>query len=165
MYKRHAQHIFVGRIVYIRIVVFEPRHFLAELRIHKFFIACFERMIKARLRGEMAKIIYRFAQHIAAEFLVGSDLGHSKVRLAQRSPLRIDSYKHVGYNIGIEIGCQFDYAYIPVLNAFYTLHYLVHLLLRYFGIILAILLHKAKHIESRVKEYGNILYPFFAFQV
>ena len=113
----------------------------------------------------MAKIIYRFAQHIAAEFFVGSYLGHSKVRLAQRSPLRIDSYKHVGYNIGVEIGRQFDYAYIPVLNAFYPLHYFVHLLLRYFGIILAILLHKAKHIELRVKEYGNILYPFFAFQV
>lgn len=48
------------------------------------------------IAGQMAKVIYRFAQQLSAIMVVGSDCRHHKIGLGQRRTFTIDANEYLG---------------------------------------------------------------------
>ncbi len=79
--ERNPQHIGVCWVVDIIVYILEPAHLGEELRGCKGFVALLDAAQEVGGDGQMAEIVDRLAQHVAAVGLVGGDLRHGKIGL------------------------------------------------------------------------------------
>ena len=112
--ERHAQHVGVGRVVDVVVDVLQPAHLRQELGGGEGLVALLDARQELRRDGEVAEVVDRLAQQVAAVGLVGGDLRHREVGLRELGPGGVHADEDLGDRLDVEVLGQLDDADVVV---------------------------------------------------
>ena len=112
--ERHAQHVGVGRVVDVVVDVLQPAHLRQELGGGEGLVALLDARQELRRHGEVAEVVDRLAQQVAAVGLVGGDLRHGEVGLGELGAGGVHADEDLGDRLDVEVVGQLDHADVVV---------------------------------------------------
>lgn len=85
--ERYPQHVRVAGVVEVVVLTLQPAHSFEVIGLHESLIVVLDMRVELRRDGQVAKVVNGLAQGVAIKLLVGRDLRHDEVRLAEHHAL------------------------------------------------------------------------------